>query len=196
MGGGDTPGDPPVTLLVTRRVRAGDETEFQAVMNGISATAGTFPGFLGKEVFRSVLPGAVDYRVAVRFRRESDLRRMQDSEEFRTWLARAEALAEARVVERVNGLEAWFTLPEQHPGPPPPRWKMMLASAVGIYPMISLMPLMLGPLVAHLPRWLGNLVTVAVLMPLMTWGVMPLVTRVLRPWLYPTPGVSRSGHAR
>jgi hypothetical protein len=86
----------------------------------------------------------------------------------------------------LTGLESWFTLPARPGAPPPPPWKMAVLTWVTIFPLITGVVLALNPLLegfALVPRLA---VTTAVTVPLMTWLVMPRVTRLLRRWLYPT----------
>jgi uncharacterized protein len=62
---------------------------------------------------------------------------------------------------------------------------MALLTWVTIFPLITGVVVVLGPTltgVALVPR-LG--ITTAVTVPLMTWVVMPRMTRFLRAWLYP-----------
>jgi antibiotic biosynthesis monooxygenase (ABM) superfamily enzyme len=61
----------------------------------------------------------------------------------------------AQHYQRASGLETWFTLPGERAIVPPPRWKQRAA------------------------------VTPVVLLSLMTYVVMPLLTRLFRGWLYP-----------
>jgi NhaA family Na+:H+ antiporter len=86
--------DPAITLSVTLRVRPGREQEFEAYLRGITAAASRFPGYAGSRVIRPAR-GSTRYRVVLRFERESDLRRWQDSEERQLWFERGEELAEA-----------------------------------------------------------------------------------------------------
>jgi uncharacterized protein len=62
---------------------------------------------------------------------------------------------------------------------------MALLTWVTIFPLITGLVVVLQPLVEDLPLVLRLGVTTAVTVPLMTWVVMPRVTRLLRGWLYP-----------
>jgi antibiotic biosynthesis monooxygenase (ABM) superfamily enzyme len=127
-----------------------------------------------------------EWQLILRFDNEDNLKRWEESPVSRSWAARADALTvNAPKVEHVNGLEAWFTLPERNAAPAPPKWKTAIVSALAIYPLISFIPGLLAPLTRSLPMWLANLVTIVLIMPLVTWVVMPLMTRLFRPWLYP-----------
>lgn len=146
-----------------------------------------FSGFLGAEVFRAL--DEVEAPILVlRFESDAAMRFWRESAVLGEWMARVASYADAsrKRVELVNGLEAWFTLPDRATAPPPPKWKTVITSAVAIYPMILTVPKVLGPFTAGLPVWLSAAITVAVLIPLMTWVVAPLVARFFRPWLYPS----------
>jgi antibiotic biosynthesis monooxygenase (ABM) superfamily enzyme len=149
--------------------------------------ARAFEGHLATDVMRpaSHAPDGGPWRIVVRFATEDDLRRWLNSPTAARWRATAEALTRAAPhVERVNGLEAWFALPNRTAVAPPPRWKTAITSALGIYPLLLVMPRLLAPVTRALPPWLASLATVVVMSPLITWVVMPAITRLFRPWLY------------
>jgi hypothetical protein len=52
--------------------------------------------------------------------------------------------------------------------------------------VITLVVVVLEPLLEELERVPRLAVTTAITVPIMTWLVMPRVTRLLRGWLYPT----------
>jgi uncharacterized protein len=175
----------PVTTTVTRRVKPGHEAAYEAVLEGIIAAASRFPGHLGVEVFRPTGPGGV-YRIVYRFDSGAHLRDWLDSEERAAWLERAEPHAAGPIRRQfLTGLESWFTLPTDPGAPPPPPYKMALLTWLTIFPVITLVILALDPLLEGLALVPRLAITTAVTVPLMTWVVMPRVTRVLRPWLYP-----------
>jgi antibiotic biosynthesis monooxygenase (ABM) superfamily enzyme len=175
----------PVTTTVTRRVKPGHEAAYEEFLEGIIAAAGRFPGYQGVEVFRPAHPGG-EYRTVYRFDSVADLDRWLDSDEHAAWLARAEphALGPVRT-SFLTGLESWFTLPDQPGAPPPPPYKMALLTWATIFPLITLVALALDPLLTELALVPRLAITTAVTVPLMTWVVMPRVTRALRGWLYP-----------
>jgi antibiotic biosynthesis monooxygenase (ABM) superfamily enzyme len=175
----------PVTTSVTRRVKPGHEEAYEAFLEGIIAAASRFPGYLGVEVFRPDGPDD-EYRIVYRFDGAGHLRDWLDSDEHRAWLERAEphVIGPMRT-QFLTGLESWFTLPGQPGAAPPPPYKMALLTWITIFPLITGVVIALGPLLGRMalvPR-LG--ITTAVTVPLMTWVVMPRMTRVLRAWLYP-----------
>ena len=62
---------------------------------------------------------------------------------------------------------------------------MALLTWITIFPLITLVVLALNPILTGLPLVPRLAVTTAVTVPLMTWLVMPRVTRALRGWLFP-----------
>jgi NhaA family Na+:H+ antiporter len=89
----DEPDDPAVTYSVSRRVLPGREPEFEGFLRGITEAASRFPGFNGARAIRP-MRGNREYRVVVRFARQSDLRRWKESEERRAWYAIADEISE------------------------------------------------------------------------------------------------------
>jgi antibiotic biosynthesis monooxygenase (ABM) superfamily enzyme len=179
-------GDHPITTTVTRRVRPGHEAAYEEFLEGIIAAASRYPGHLGVEVFKPQDATAGDYRTVYRFDTAEHLHTWLDSEEHAAWLERAEPHVIGPMRTRfVTGLESWFTLPGRPGTPPPPPYKMALLTWITIFPLITAIVLATGPLLDGVPVVPKLGITTAIAVPLMTWVVMPRVTRLLRGWLYP-----------
>ena len=178
--------DGPVTTTVTRRVKPGHEPFYEQFLEGIIAAASRFPGHLGAEVFRPENAAAGEYRVVYRFDTAEHLRAWLDSDEHAAWLERAEPHVIGPVhTQFLTGLETWFTIPGRPGTRPPPPYKMALVTWITIFPLITLVVVALAPLLDGLPLVARLAITTAVTVPIMTWLVMPRVTRLLRRWLYP-----------
>jgi uncharacterized protein len=186
----ELPEDPqgPVTTTVTRRIKHGHEAAYEGFLAGISGAARAFPGYLGIEDFRPTPGGGGEYRIVYRFDSAAHLQGWLDSPEHAAWLQRAEPhVAGPMRTQVLTGLEGWFTLPTQ-PGTPPPPSKMALVTWATIFPLITLVVVATTPLVGSLPLVVRLAITTGVTVPLMTWVVMPRVTRLLGRWLYPDRG--------
>jgi antibiotic biosynthesis monooxygenase (ABM) superfamily enzyme len=71
------------------------------------------------------------------------------------------------------------------PAAPPPRYKLALLTWIGVYPVITLLLAVLGPATATWPLPLRTLLLTAVMVPTLTWLVIPTLTRLFRGWLAP-----------
>ena len=178
--------DGPVTASVSRRVKPGHEPFYEQFLTGINAAASRFPGHLGVEVFSPESACVGEYRVVFPFDTGEHLRAWLDSDERAVWLERAEPHVIGPMRTQVlTGLETWFTLPGRPGAPPPPPYKMALLTWVTIFPLITVVVVVLEPLLEELALVPRLAVTTAVTVPIMTWLAMPRITRLLRGWLYP-----------
>jgi antibiotic biosynthesis monooxygenase (ABM) superfamily enzyme len=172
----------PVTVTVARRVAAGREHEFEDWYDGIIAAAGRFPGFLGSGVLRPHT-AEQDWHVVYRFADHDSLAVWEQSPERADWLRKADDLVEETGVSHVTGLETWFSLPGRT-APAPARWKMALVTLGAIVPLVLVMNLTVLPLLSGWPLVARTLVFSGTLTGLMTWVVMPRITRLFRRFLY------------
>ena len=173
----------PIHVAITRRVRAGCETEFQDALREFLKDSFSHANVLGASMLTPP-PGsnAREYGILRTFASEADRAAFYQSPMFRAWDERARALTEGDAQYRqLHGLEAWFRSPG---GAPPPRWKMAVVTLLGVYPTSMLLALTIGPWVKGLPFLPGNLIFAAVMVAALTWAVMPLVTRLLHTWLH------------
>jgi uncharacterized protein len=178
--------DPPVTAVASRRVKQGREQEFEEWASGILAAANEAPGYLGSEVLRpSDNEDDDEYKIVFRFDHASNLRAWEVSDERHRWLRRAEPLVHEEKVHVLTGLETWFTLPTKPGEPAPPRYKMVIVSWLAIFPIVTLIFSVFGQWLNLLPTLLRTLVFTAVMVTLMTYVVMPRMTRLFSFWLYP-----------
>lgn len=189
------PGDEstPLTVVVRQVVRPGREREFEAVMRGFIEHSG---GFEGSSDFHVVRPSDVasrEYTVVHRFTSEAARRRFVDSPVYGAWIARIRALTETEArMQEYGGIAGWFDLPAEVKGPgrhggPPSRPKMAMVTFVGVYPLTSVLPRVFGGWLAGWHPLAVNVLVTGAIVALLTWVVMPLLTRLFAPWLFRTP---------
>jgi antibiotic biosynthesis monooxygenase (ABM) superfamily enzyme len=118
--------------------------------------------------------------------------RWENSSIRNEWLQKGRELVDADPdVQKFTGLEFWFTPYFKKSSPsiplsPPPRYKMVIVTI----PVISILLLTLVPqihiltemLLIPYPIRLTIALTITVI--LMTYLIMPLLTKLLRPWLF------------
>jgi len=180
--------DAAVTVTIRRRVKAGREAAFEDALREFIPQSLRFPGHLGVQVLRPAPGAAPEWVVVIKFRSRRDYDGFRDSPEYSRWTGRILDLLEGDpVVEEQCGLEGWFALPGVTPGPVLPRWKMALVTWLGVNVAVIGLTLLLGPVVGAWPLVPQALFVNALVVVLLTWVIMPLRTRLFRPWLYP-PG--------
>ncbi len=180
--------DPPVTVVITRKVKPGCKKAFEKFISGITASAMTFDGHLGTNVFRPSNPRDSTYRIIFKFDRASNLKTWEESECRKQWLARAESLRlEPARIRVITGLETWFTLPSPQSITPPPRYKMAIITLFTLFPLIQLANVTLAPLLEllPLPLLLRGFIVTGILVLIMTYLAMPRMTKLFSFWLYP-----------
>ena len=179
--------DPPVTAVASRRVRPGREREFEEWVSGILSEANKAPGYLGSEVMRPSDSGDDDeYRIVFRFDHASNLHAWESSEERRRWLDKSRPLLREKEKVRVlTGLETWFTLPQKAGEPAPPRYKMATVTWLAVFPVVMVIFSLFGQWLNLLPTVLRTLIFTLVMVTLMTYVIMPRMTRLFSFWLYP-----------
>ena len=175
----------PIHIAITRRVRPGCEAEFQQGLREFLETSFAHDGVQGASMLVPP-PGsdAREYGILRTFASDAERDAFYDSPMFKTWEARARALTEGEPEYRqLHGLEAWFRSPHN----PPPRWKMAEVTLLGVYPVSLLIGVVLSPTLKQFPFVLNLFVVSTIIVGLLTWVVMPLVTRLLHGWLNPPP---------
>jgi antibiotic biosynthesis monooxygenase (ABM) superfamily enzyme len=90
---------------------------------------------------------------------------------------------ETVAVRRLDGMDAWFS-PSRRPAGAPPRWKPFVMTATVILVLQIAVSTVLRPLVGDWPTLLRSAVTIVPVVALMTWLVMPRLSRWLGRWLY------------
>ncbi|MDT7651372.1 MAG: uncharacterized protein QOI36_2778 [Pseudonocardiales bacterium] len=177
--------DEPVTVVFSWRAKPGKENEFAKWAKGLASAAAHFPGNLSVTVIHE--QGSRDFHIIVQFVNREALQRWLDSRERARLHDKVRDIADARTaVQQRTGLETWFYVPA-HAGEtikPPPRWKQWLVSLVAVYPLVLLFQAFIAPWVAGWPLWARSAMFPLIILTLMTYVVMPLVSRLLGRWLY------------
>lgn len=178
-----TPAGDAVFRVVRRRAKPGCEPAYEALIAAMFAEARRFPGYLAAELVPPEQAGG-EYQIIQRFGTEADLARWNASPERALWLERLQAVAEGDPEYRLlTGLDAWFAPTPVAGHTPPPRWRMTLVSWLGIFPTVGLLLYFVAPLLAPLPFLLRTALFTALVAVLMSYVVMPRLTRWMAWWL-------------
>lgn len=185
--------DGPVTVIVTRQAKKGKIKDFEAWIDGITHEAMKFEGHLGVNIIRPIdALTNPEYVIIFRFNTYANLEKWEKSEIRNRWLMKGNELTEGEpLVEKQTGLELWFTprsngrIDANTPAATlaPPRYKMAIVIIGVIFALVSVLLPQIRQATVGLPLLLSTLVGVVVMVLLMTYVIMPSLTRLLRPWL-------------
>ena len=172
----------PIYVAITRRIKPGCEQEFQAALKEFFARSLAESGVHGAAML--VPPpgsGSAEYGIIRSFANAAERDAFYASPLYLDWKERVAPLSNGEPDAReLHGLEAFF---RQDSRPLPPAWKMAIATYLGVVPVIMTLALTLRPLIGSWNFVLYNLVFNACVVALLTWVVMPLITRALHGWL-------------
>jgi len=182
----------PVTVAITRRADPAHSTEMHAWVQAGMSMAQQFDGYLGGGWVRTG-PGSGEWHMLYRFASPVSLAAWEGSPQRQWWLHTAEGLVEHTRTERRTGIEGWFDPPVErelveHTASAPPRWKQAVTIWSVFFPLNLLATVTLGKLIVDLPVVLRVMITTLVLTPIMTYFLLPWVTRRLDGWLRGTGG--------
>ena len=186
----DGANDDPVTIVATRKAKMDRIGEFEEWMDGIVHEAMKSEGHLGVNIIRPSDPSDQEYVIIFGFSTSENLTKWEMSEAWQAWTKKSLNVAEDEaIVEKKAGLEFWFTprtVTRSANAPDaasPPRYKMAIIITDVIFVLSSTLLPQIREVTVGLPFLLSTLVGTATMVLLMTYFIMPLMTKLLRPWL-------------
>lgn len=174
-----------VTAIICHMVRPGREQGYEEWLHGITTAAHKFRGHLGVSVIRPWDHTHAEYVAILKFDQYSNLKTWMESDVRQEWIARLQPLIEKpEVIQTLTGLETWFMLPNKLQVPPP-RYKMVLVTWLGVFLTLPISNHLLIPLLSEFPTLLQQLIGTGFSVVLLTYLIMPHLTQLFRKWLYP-----------
>jgi uncharacterized protein len=190
----------PVTVIVKRIAKKDKIKEFEKWLSGISKDISRQEGMMGIDIIKPTSNSTnnkskSEYVIIFRFNSYENLEKWEKSPIRNEWLQKSRKLAEPDYdVQKMTGLEFWFTpyfkdessplIPLQ----PPPRYKMVIVTV----PVISFLLLTLVPQIHFLTEMLSIpypvrlVIALTITVLLMTYVIMPFLTKILKSWLFRT----------
>jgi antibiotic biosynthesis monooxygenase (ABM) superfamily enzyme len=190
----------PVTVIVKRIAKKDKIKEFEEWLSGISKDISRQEGMMGIDIIKPTSNSTnnkskSEYVIIFRFNSYENLEKWEKSPIRNEWLQKSRKLAEPDYdVQKMTGLEFWFTpyfkdessplIPLQ----PPPRYKMVIVTV----PVISFLLLTLVPQIHFLTEMLSIpypvrlVIALTITVLLMTYVIMPFLTKILKSWLFRT----------
>ncbi len=180
----DDNAEPPVAMVFTHRVAKGKVADYLAWRRKAIEAQAHYPGYLATDFFKPHGTFQNEWVDIVRYRSVDDLNRWMESEERQSLLKELKPIVESMHAHPVTGLEGWFALSRETGATisAPPPWKQALAVLFALYPTVMVLSF-LNPLWRNLSfaqsMLIGNILSVT----LLTYLVMPRLSRLLNFWL-------------
>ena len=171
----------PIHIAITRRVRPECEAEFQQALREFFQASFNHKSVLGANLLIPP-PGSTirEYGILRTFTNESERDDFYASPMFQAWEEKVKPMTEGEPIYRqLTGLEAWFRADHHSP----PRWKMAIATLIGVYPTSLFISFLQGDKIYTWFFATRSLLFSVGMVLLLTWIVMPLITRLLHRWL-------------
>ena len=176
-------GTQPIHVAITRRIKPGSEAEFQKALTEFFKTSFAHTGVRGAGMLVPP-PGSHsnEYGIIRTFASDEERKSFYASPDFLAWKEKVSSLTEGEpAYKELHGLEAFF---RDQTAPNPPRWKMAVATYLGVVPVTIFTSQTVGQLLKGQNYFVANLVANACVVALLAWVMMPLVTRILKRWLH------------
>lgn len=173
-----------LTVVVTRKIKANHEADFEAAMAEFTAEAWRFPGHLGMQMLRSVekLPGR-EYTIIARFESLDARRAFTASPFYSGWMERLALLSDGSPsVCELTGIAGLF--PSANGPVAPQKWKMAVTVWIGVFTLGQIFYFSLFPWIGAWPRIAQSGLVSAIVVALLTWFVLPAATRWLHGWYF------------
>jgi antibiotic biosynthesis monooxygenase (ABM) superfamily enzyme len=175
--------DQTVFRIVRRRAKPGCATAYEALIRAMFEDARRFSGYLSANLVPPESPDG-EYQIIQQFSTEAEMSRWNNSEERASWLEKLAAVAEGDPEYRLlNGLDVWFAPAAIPVGKMPSRVRMTFLSWVGIFPTVALLLTFVAPHLEFLHPLLRIAVITILVAILMSYVIMPRLTRWFGKWL-------------
>lgn len=176
----------PVTLAVTDHVPMEEKARYEALVEELHQLFQTMDGFLSVDIVRHNRPHQVEYTVLSRWSDTAAVEAWRQDKTILETLSQIEIITGgAAQVVQAAGLGIWIDHAEGIAPRLPPVWKRIALSVVAVYPVLMLLSTLSAPFIDDLPQPLQVLIIVVALSALLTWPIMPWLSKFLRPWLMP-----------
>jgi antibiotic biosynthesis monooxygenase (ABM) superfamily enzyme len=176
-----------VTVVVTRKVKRGRESEYEDWLRRLLEESKSMKGYLGATIQKPA-PGSTEYTSIFRFDTVDNLRKFEESELRYKYLREVVDYVEADAIwKKITGLEFWFSPPKGTIIPQPSRFRMTLVMIVVVYGLVISIGQLVSTLVRDvIPSYVRLFITISIEIFLMTFILMPHLTKLLAKWIYPT----------
>jgi antibiotic biosynthesis monooxygenase (ABM) superfamily enzyme len=119
-----------VTEVISRNIAAGHEKDYDDWLERFMISERQFAGYIGTTI---IAPGGNISSVRYVINRFADQASLDAWEKSEVALSLIEEVNKYSTLQRVTGLETWFSLPDLKTIGAPPKWKMAITSFIAAY---------------------------------------------------------------
>lgn len=174
------------TIVVSHFVQQGKEKAFEKALKKVIQKAQLYQGYEGIQIMRPQQGKEKEYLLLIRFDTEENYQTWAHSEPRNAWFEELRNYVyKESEIRYEEGIEFWFSLPKAASTRTPKKWKMALLTWTVIYPSVLGLSTLAGIYLSFLPLSVRMLLVSLTLVSLMTYFIMPNLTKALAFWIYP-----------
>ena len=173
------------TIVVSHFIKHGKEHAFEEALKQVIQKALTYEGYEGIQIIRPNAKASNEYILLIRFNTEANYHIWANSAPRNEWFKELkDYVYKESEIRYEEGLEFWFSLPEVTGTKPPTKWKMAILTWFVIYPSVLALSTIAGIYLGFLPLAIRMLLVSMTLVSLMTYLIMPKITKVFAFWIF------------
>ena len=178
-----------VTSIISVVVKPEYLVEYEQWLEKINARVSMSTGFFSVDVIKPKNHRQPEYVIILKFNSYQNLQEWTDSMEYKKLINEAKIFQiHIDKDQQTQGMEMWFARSDnQRYYPKPKYYKQVLMGVMVVYPLSTAIRVVVSPYIENLPEAIGTFIIILIMSSLMTWPVMPYLTRLLNGWLYPKP---------
>ncbi|MDH7459930.1 hypothetical protein QEG73_01530 [Chitinophagaceae bacterium 26-R-25] len=176
------------TVVISHHIIEGKHQEYENWLNEIGPIGRNAVGHVDWQIIRPIPGLTYQYTVIIRFDTIDNLKLWMESNDRKRLIEKIRPLLEKEDNYYIKtGLDFLFT-PGNDKTKQPTRWKQFLVTWSAIYPLSTIIPLILIPTLRALKvpsmRLIDSFFVSGVIVLLMVYLVMPHYTKWIKKWLY------------
>ena len=183
------------SLVIEHRVLKTEELEFEEWQSSLTSAVDKFAGYLRTDTSPPVTGVQDKWYIIVYFDTQENLNKWVDSPERQALVKKGEELfGSYKYRSFKTGLESWFATESNEFAMNTPAWKQNLIVLLGLYPTVMAQTLILSGLkvMDSWPLSVSMLINNFICCSLLTWVVMPPLSRWFEFWLKDQQIISKS----
>jgi uncharacterized protein len=191
MAGIDQTIEGPVSVVVTRDIKRKCVPQYETWLHDLGTEAHRMDPGMRMTVIKPGGSRDRRYVVVLTFTDHDAMEKWESSDVRKSFKERLKPMEHGSPsFSEVTGFEYWFSLPRTAATRPPARYKMALVTVIGLYLLSLTYTYTLNHWLEPLPDHAELVIRLVIVVAVMTFVLMPLLTRLFARWLY--PGSSRA----